>query len=271
MAQTRIVIVAPDTASPGELIDVQVSIYNITTNPEPHNIDWCCPVVRVGGKTKYVGDERNIAYWEPIDVETWSFKYLMPAESITMVVESWFESGYYSWHLDTTKQKTILLKEITAEFSGFSIATITKIQLRRVVMETETTIVAPGIAYAGDVVTVEVTVENTTTTPEPHNIDGVIPVVKINGIILEGSEEPLAYFGDEKTHTWSFQFIMPNNSVVIAVETWFESYYYDWHLESVTTKTVLVEGVQPPINITQMLPVFMMILMVGLLMPMIAE
>lgn len=111
MSQTEIAVNVPKQAKQGEIFIVEVTIYNRTTNPEPHNIDSSCPVVRAGSKTIYVGDERNIPpedYGIPA-FETWEFNYKMPSVSITLTIESWFESYYYDWHLDTKLSRNIEL------------------------------------------------------------------------------------------------------------------------------------------------------------------
>lgn len=112
MAHTAIEVSAPDTAAPGELIDIQVTIYNITEPPNEFNIDFCCPVVRTPDGTIFGGDERHIPpkdYYE-INYEIWSFNHVMPSKNLVMTIESWFETDpIYDWHLDTTITKEVLL------------------------------------------------------------------------------------------------------------------------------------------------------------------
>jgi len=105
-------------------------------------------------------------------------------------------------------------------------------------------IVAPDSAQAGEVVDVEAVVENTSTTPEPHTIY-VIPVLRIDGIVISGREETITPENGMGTRSWFFQFTMPNKSVTINAESWCESYYVEWHLDDTDQKYVRLEEAPP--------------------------
>lgn len=115
MAHTAIEVVAPDVAAPGELIEIQITIYNITVFPNEFNIDYCLPWVKTPDGAIFGGDARHIPPKEYSDInyEIWSFEHVMPAEDLKMTIESWFETDpIYDWHLDTILAKEISLGNV---------------------------------------------------------------------------------------------------------------------------------------------------------------
>lgn len=109
--QIQTVVEVPSEASEGELIYIVVTIYNTTTIPEPHNIDWALPSILVDGKAVFTGDQRHIPpiEYDEKNYEIWYYEHVMPAKAITITVNSYFESGYYPFHLENTVNKVVQL------------------------------------------------------------------------------------------------------------------------------------------------------------------
>jgi len=101
-------------------------------------------------------------------------------------------------------------------------------------------LVAPGSAPAGSTVTLEVKVENIAS---PEHTIYAIPVMRIDGIVLEGSYEAIA---PGQIRSWYFQFTMPSNSVTVKAESWCESAFVAWHLDATAQKTVALGEAVPP-------------------------
>ena len=103
-------------------------------------------------------------------------------------------------------------------------------------MYSQIEIVAPSSAEVGALVDVEVRITNL--------VDYTIyatPVLEVNGDIREGSYETIV---PEQTHSWYFQFIMPDGSVKVTADSWCED-GFEWHLDDTAQKTIAAEGVLP--------------------------
>jgi len=102
-------------------------------------------------------------------------------------------------------------------------------------------IVAPEKAKAGETVDLEVRITNLAAyTIYP------VAVVRIDGIVLEGSYQPLVpqpYSGS--TRSRYFSFVMPEKSVTVKAESWCESYYFEWRLDATASRSVSLEELAP--------------------------
>lgn len=97
----------------------------------------------------------------------------------------------------------------------------------------EIEIVAPSTAEAGATVDVEVRITNLV----DYTIY-VTPVINVNGDIKEGSYEAIV---PEQTHSWYFQFTMPEQSVKVTAESWCED-TFEWHLDDTAQQNIVLAG-----------------------------
>lgn len=133
MAYTKISLVAPDSAEPGSVVNVQVSIENVSTIPEPHTI-YVTPVVRIDGIVKE-GNYETLVPEGPGKMHSWDFEFIMPSQRVTITAESWCESFYFDWHLDATARKAIFLPgEAPTEGIGLALAGVAVLGLGSLAM-----------------------------------------------------------------------------------------------------------------------------------------
>ena len=97
----------------------------------------------------------------------------------------------------------------------------------------EIEIVAPSIAEVGAPVDVEVRITNLV----DYTIYA-IPVINVNGDIKEGSYETIV---PGETHSWYFQFTMPEQSVKVTAESWCED-TFEWHLDDTAQINIALAG-----------------------------
>ena len=79
----------------------------------------------------------------------------------------------------------------------------------------------------------------------------VIPVLSVNGEVeATGSYETIT---KGNTHSWLFSLTMPNNSIVVGIASWLETYQVDWHTDYSVEHSILLgastdNGGLPPDN-----------------------
>ena len=98
MPYSQISLVAPDSADPDSVVNVEVSIENLCD----YTI-YVTPVVRIDGIVKEGSYETLV----PGQIRTWDFDFTMPGQRVTITAESWCESLYFDWHLDGTVQEAV--------------------------------------------------------------------------------------------------------------------------------------------------------------------
>lgn len=102
----------------------------------------------------------------------------------------------------------------------------------------------PDEAEPSELINCYVSIWNETNNPEPHNIDWACPRILVDDeVIFVGDERhipPLEY--DDNLEVWNFQYTMPDKSVLMVAEGYFESGYYEWHLDTSTSKHIYLPG-----------------------------
>ena len=99
-------------------------------------------------------------------------------------------------------------------------------------MYSKISIVAPRSAQPGKLVSIEVKIKNLA----DHTIY-VTPVLRVDGIVLEGSYETLV---PDSSRSWAFSLAMPDIRVEVTAESWCESYYFDWHLDDTASSGISI-------------------------------
>lgn len=122
---------------------------------------------------------------------------------------------------------------------------------------TEVTITAPSSAQAGATVDVVVAVRNIL----DYTIY-VIPVLNIDGNIIEGGYMTIT---PGETDSWALNFTMPTSDVVLTVDSWCESYYFEWQLDYSVQHTVAVIGAGIGIDLSSMMGLMIVVMMMSMM------
>ena len=116
MALSYVKIQTVDNASPGKLIDVQITIHNISATTIV-----AMPVLRVNGSWADEGTEKVIVSKTET---TWTLNFIMPNVDAFVRVEDWCENAE-PWHLDDVEEKIIDVLTQESEFDNL-VVTISK-------------------------------------------------------------------------------------------------------------------------------------------------
>lgn len=136
---SNILMLTADEVVAGHSFNIYVFIQNIM---KPESTIYGEPVLTIDGLI-LEGDYRAILPWAARDswmtyemtefglmyVPNWKFTFTMPNKLIAIKADAWIEQPYYNipWHLDSSTQKIVAVKELVCEFSGFGISEYDKV------------------------------------------------------------------------------------------------------------------------------------------------